>query len=92
MTEQTQPELTLYMRDFCMYCNRVMRAIDEQGLNVKIRNIWDDKEDEKALVAGTGRRSVPVLRIQKNDQITWMPESTDIIHYLTTEIAQPDRV
>ena len=73
------------MRDFCMYCNRVMRTIADNDLNVSIRNIWDDREFEQALVNATGRRSVPVLHIKNGDQETWMPESADIVNYLERE-------
>lgn len=81
----SQPELSLYMRDFCMYCNRVMRVIADSNLNVAIYNIWDDRDFEQALVKATGRRSVPVLHIKTGDQETWMPESVDIVRYLEGE-------
>ena len=82
-TTGSGPELTLYMRDFCMFCNRVLRVIHEQDLMVGVRNIWDDRASEEALVANTGRRSVPVLHIKNGEEERWMPESADIIRYLS---------
>lgn len=85
LSMSSQPELTLYMRDFCMYCNRVMRVIADNDLDVEVRNIWDDRKFEQALVEATGRRSVPVLHIRDGNDETWMPESAEIVRYLEEE-------
>jgi len=78
-------QLNLYVRDYCMYCNRVLQAVDHFGLDIEVRNIWQNPEYERLLVGATGRRSVPVLEIVGDDAgSTWMPESMDIIRYLET--------
>ncbi len=82
------PDLTLYVRDYCMYCNRVLRTADELGINLEVRNIWQEPDFEKELVAATGRTTVPVLKIGQSDGADrWMPESSDIVQYLQTEIS-----
>ena len=82
MTNET-PDLTLYVRDYCMFCNRVMRTADELGVNLEIRNIWQEPAFEKELVGATGRATVPVLKInQAGAEARWMPESSDIVQYL----------
>ncbi|MBX2867230.1 MAG: glutaredoxin [Acidiferrobacterales bacterium] len=83
-----KPDLTLYVRDYCMYCNRVLRTADELGIRLEVRNIWQEPEFEKELVGATGRSTVPVLRIDQTDGTErWMPESSDIVRYLQTEIS-----
>jgi len=69
-----------------MYCNRVLRAADELGVDLDIRNIWQEPAFEKELVGGTGRTTVPVLKISQGEGETrWMPESSDIVTYLQSE-------
>ncbi|MGB5705322.1 MAG: glutathione S-transferase N-terminal domain-containing protein [Arenicellales bacterium] len=78
--------LTLYIRDYCMYCSRVLRAAQQLDLELEVRNIWQDRSYEQELLEATGRRMVPVLAISKGGSgQTWMPESRDIIRYLESE-------
>lgn len=75
--------LSLYYYDTCGYCRRVLRVIDELGLDVELRHIYHDAEHREALVEARGRTTVPVLRIQEPDGGDhWLPESRDIIDYL----------
>jgi len=75
--------LTLYVRDYCMYCNRVLSAADELGVNLEVRNIWQEPAFEKELVSAMGRPTVPVLKIdQDGGDARWMPESSDIVNYM----------
>ena len=79
----TSDTLALYHFDGCGFCTIVRRAIDELGLDVELRNIWDDPEHRRALAQARGRTTVPVLRITTPDgEDRWMPESRDIIRYL----------
>lgn len=81
--------LTLYIRDYCMYCSRVLHVAQLLGLELEIRNIWQDRSYERELVEATGRRMVPVLAIAKGGGgQTWMPESRDIIRYLESELKE----
>ena len=51
--------------------------------DVESRNIWQDGSAMQELEQATGRSTVPVLRIEDADgQVTWMPESSDIVQYL----------
>lgn len=81
--------LTLYIRDYCMYCSRVLHVAQLLGFELEIRNIWQDRSYEQELVEATGRRMVPVLAIAKGGGgQTWMPESRDIIRYLESELKE----
>ena len=78
-----QGRLSLYHYDGCFYCALVKRAIDKLGISIEYRNIFGDPAHQQDLVRATGRRRVPVLRIDHADgHSEWMPESRDIIRYL----------
>ena len=71
------------MRHGCFYCSRVMSAIAQWGIEVEIRNIWEDPEYEKQLIIATNRTVVPVLYYEEEDgEANWLPESDDIIQFL----------
>jgi glutathione S-transferase len=76
------PDLALYHYDSCGYCAKVRRALDRLGVTVELRDILEEPEHLRALLAARGRRTVPVLRIAKPEGDEWMPESGDIVRYL----------
>ena len=87
MTAEKQ-SLTLYVRDYCMYCSRVLRAADKLSLEIEVRNIWENPSYERELLEATGRRVVPVLAIgEPGGDRTWMAESRDIIRFLESQSA-----
>jgi glutaredoxin len=84
--------LALYHFAGCGYCHIVRDVIDELGVEVELRNIFDNREWFDELVEARGRRTVPVLRITTADgEERWMPESRDIIRYLRATYT-PSRV
>ncbi len=75
--------LTLYGYPGCPYCRRVLTAIAKLEIDVPLRNTMTDDANNAALVAATGRETVPVLRIEKQDgSVRWLPESLDIVRFL----------
>ena len=85
MSNFERPKLSLYHRNFCLFCSRVINAI--KGLDIEIdgKNIWKDSDALRELEQATGRSTVPVLRIESADgEVTWMPESSDIVRYLSS--------
>lgn len=70
--------LALYKYDSCGFCQRVFRTIDKTGVNVEYRDIHADFEHRKALVALTGRGTVPCLVIDGEPML----ESMDIVRWL----------
>ncbi|NOQ85144.1 MAG: hypothetical protein GQ551_14145 [Myxococcales bacterium] len=81
--EPKTDRLALYHFDSCPFCMRVRRVIDELGLDVELRNIYEDKTHLEELREARGRTTVPVLRIMGADgEDRWMPESADIVRYL----------
>ena len=77
----SKPEI--YVRNYCGFCYKVMRAIDSLGIDVEVKNIWANEQDMQNLKQATGRTTVPVLRYwDENGAEIWLPESNDIIAYL----------
>lgn len=90
MSEAQRPEpeandsrLALYQYDGCPYCMRVRSVMDALGVEIELRDTLYDGDNIAELVEATGRRTVPVLRIEEPDgEVSWLPESADIIRYL----------
>ncbi len=81
-------KLVLYHARGCPFCAIVTSAIDRLGLDVELREIFEDPRYRDELVAARGRATVPVLRISSPDgEQRWMPESRDIVRYLETTYA-----
>jgi glutathione S-transferase len=84
--------LVLYGYPQCPYCRRVLSAIEALGLDVPLRNTMLDAEHNDALVAATGRETVPVMRIEGRDgSVRWLPESLDIVRFLNERYGEPAR-
>ena len=76
-------KLALYHSHTCPYCAIVRSAIDRLGLDIELREVFEDPEYRSELVDARGRATVPVLRITSSDgEDRWMPESQDIVRYL----------
>lgn len=75
--------LSLYQYDSCPYCARVRSVLDRLGLEIELRDVLMEPEHSRDLIEATGRRTVPVLRIETAEgEVSWMPESAEIIRYL----------
>ncbi len=80
-----EDKLVLYHSHSCPFCVRVRSAIDRLGLDIELREIFDEPRYREELVEARGRATVPVLRITSPDGgERWMPESRDIVRYLET--------
>ncbi|MDJ0877519.1 MAG: glutathione S-transferase N-terminal domain-containing protein [Halieaceae bacterium] len=78
-----EEKLALYHFQGCPFCSMARVPIDRLGIDVELRDIYQDRQHMDDLVAARGRATVPVLRITTADgEDRWMPESRDIVHYL----------
>ncbi len=79
---QQAQKLALYHYDRCPFCVRVRRAIHRLNVPIELRDILRNDADREALLMGGGRTTVPCLRIEGDNGVTWLYESSDIIAYL----------
>lgn len=90
MTTPTLSQLALYQYDYCGFCARVRRTLDELGLNIEIRDVLQQPSHRQELIRGGGRATVPCLRIDHADGRTeWMYESADIARWLRRHYGSP---
>ena len=72
----------LYKTDLCGFCYRVRHFLEQNSVDIPLRDINREPEAFKELLSATGRTTVPCLRIERDDGVQWMFESMDIIRYL----------
>jgi len=83
-----EDKLALYHFNGCPFCSMVRSDIDRLGINVELRDIFENPQYRDDLIKARERATVPVLRITSPDgEERWMPESRDIVHYLETTFA-----
>lgn len=87
--EPVRPKgLSLYGYPQCPFCRRVTSAMDALGLEIPLRNTLSNPEYQRELVEALGQSTVPVLLIEGNGgDRKWLPESADIVQYLTRRFA-----
>ncbi|MCD9511436.1 glutathione S-transferase N-terminal domain-containing protein [Photobacterium phosphoreum] len=78
--------MQLYQFETCPFCVKVRRHAKRLNIPLATRDAKVAPWDKKLLEQG-GKRKVPCLRIEENDQIIWMYESNDIIAYLDKRFA-----
>lgn len=88
VVDQSVQNFQLYQLPACPFCVKVRRAMKRNGININLRNINDDTQYKEELIAQGGKRTVPCLRIENDDDsITWMYESKAIIKFLEQRIS-----
>ena len=77
--------LAFYHFAGCAFCGIVRSTMDELGLEIELRDIFEHPEHRQELVEATGRMTVPCLRIEDaGGDVQWMHESQRIADYLRT--------
>jgi len=82
-----EERLALYHFEGCPFCTVVRHEIDRLGIDVELRDIFDDPAYRRELIEARGRGTVPVLRCTGPAGDRWMPESRDIVRYLRARFA-----
>ncbi len=78
-----EDKLALYHFNGCPFCSIAREPIERLGVNVELRDIYQDPQHLRELMEARGRATVPVLRITSPDgEEHWMPESSDIVRYI----------
>ena len=74
---------TLFHFTTCPYCIKVRLALWYMGLDLPLKNIFAHPDYKAELIAGGGKKQVPCLRIEdEEDGVRWIYESSEIIRYL----------
>jgi glutaredoxin len=75
-------KLSLYQFFACPFCIKTRRAMYKLNLPIVKRNASEGSPYREELLQGGGKIKTPCLRIEKDDGVEWMYESSDIIRYL----------
>ena len=88
VVEAQTAKMSLYQFHGCPFCIKVRRTMHKLNLPIRTVDVNKDPIAEQELISGGGKRTVPCLRIEKEDgTVRWMYESKDIINYLESNFA-----
>lgn len=73
--------IKLYQFYACPFCIKTRRVIKRLNLPIETRNAQSGQYRAE-LLAGGGEVKVPCLKIESDEGVQWIYESTDIIQYL----------
>jgi glutathione S-transferase len=76
----SESAITLYRLQACPFCERVVRALDEHGLEYRSRYIEPMHSERTVVKRLTGKRTVPAI-VDETTGVT-MSESGNIVEYL----------
>lgn len=77
---------SIYQFKTCPFCVKVRRYLRKNSINIEIRDARNDKNYREELKKLGGKIQVPCLRIEKNNNVKWLYESSDIIQYFENSI------
>jgi glutaredoxin len=80
--------LSLYEFYACPFCVKTRRAIHRLNIDISTRDIRKNPDYYQELEA-QGSTQVPCLKIEKDNEVQWLYESSDIIHYLNSRYDRP---
>lgn len=77
----------LYQFEACPFCVKVRRAFKRQSVNIELRDAKNNSQHRQALELGGGQIKVPCLRVERDGNVEWMYESSDIVAFIEKEFA-----
>jgi len=78
--------ITLYRLQACPFCERVVRVLDDLGLDYRSRFVEPMHSERDAVARLTGKRTVPAI-VDEETGVT-MSESGNIVDYLERTYGQ----
>ncbi|RDI69527.1 glutathione S-transferase N-terminal domain-containing protein [Halopelagius longus] len=75
-----EPSITLYRLQACPFCERVVRVLNEYGLDYRSRFVEAMHSERDVVKRISGKRTVPAI-VDENTGVT-MSESANIVEYL----------
>ncbi len=82
MEDMNTQGLVLYEYQSCPFCFITRRTIKQLNVKIERRDILKNSEYKRELLEGGGKSQVPCLRIEDNQNVTWLYESAVINRYL----------
>jgi len=79
--KETLSNYQLFYFESCIYCLRTRFALWRMGIKLKKKEILFNSANKTELLKGGGKSQVPCLRIEKNAEVQWLYESSEIISY-----------
>lgn len=76
----SEPSITLYRLQACPFCERVVRTLDDLGLDYQSRFVEPMHSERDVVKRLTGKRTVPAI-VDEETGVT-MSESANIVAYL----------
>ncbi len=80
--DQQTSKLALYHFFACPFCIKTRRTIYKLNLNIENRSVSEGSPYRQELLEQGGKIQAPCLRIQHDDKVEWLYESSDISKYL----------
>ena len=84
----SDPAITLYRLQACPFCERVVRVLNDLGLEYRSRFVEARHSRRDAVKRVSGARTVPAL-VDESTGVT-MSESANIVKYLETTYGDRD--
>ena len=84
----SDPAITLYRLQACPFCERVVRVLNDLGLEYRSRFVEARHSRRDAVKRVSGARTVPAL-VDESTGVT-MSESANIVKYLETTYGDHD--
>ena len=72
------PDVTLYYKPTCPYCQKVLAYMDQNGINLRLKDVLASPENKQELIKIGGKGQVPCLVTDGKA----LYESDDIIKWL----------
>jgi len=76
MSDTSEESYQLFKTDLCGFCYRVRGFLEQNGIEVPMRDVNHDRAAFRELLQATGRTTVPCLRIQRG-RIVINPQHND---------------
>lgn len=86
LTHNIHCMLTLYYKETCPFCQRVLQNAENLGVEFNLKEITESEEAAAELLEKGGKTQVPYLVDEKNGVA--MYESSDIIDYIREHKAE----
>lgn len=83
MDEKHRPILVLYYKPSCPFCQKVLKFLEKNNLDVPLKNVDEDNKAREELLHLGGKTQVPCLFIdgtplyESGDIIDWLKEKKD---------------